>query len=140
MINIPKGKRWVDPKVKQEYLDWLLTLPGEREPASKKAMAEKLGVHWRTLYNWEGTEEFQEAIRRVKLEWGSRWYPDVLVRLMDIVQNGPPAQSVQASKVLLQHIDVKDVKEVDSPEFEKELQERMKAIARELGYEVMEAE
>jgi hypothetical protein len=134
---MPKGNRYIDPKKKQEYLDWLMMPPGQREPATKIAMAEHLGVSDRTLYYWESEPEFQEKMRSLKLEWGNRWYPDILNRLMDVVQNGPPAQSVAAAKVLLQHIDVKDASK-DSPEMEREVIKRMAAVVKELGYDVLE--
>lgn len=133
-----QGRRWVDPKLKTEYLEWLLTVPGERQPSTKTDMADHLGVSMRTLYNWEGEPEFQAKMRSVKLEWGSRWYPEILQELMKVVADGPPAQKVQAAKVLLQHIDIKEDDKADSPEFEAELMKRMKVIAKELGYEVLE--
>lgn len=134
-----QGRRWVDPKKKAEYLEWLMLPPGEREPATKQDMATHLGVSYRTLYNWEAEPEFQEKLRSLKIEWGNRWYPDILNRLMEIVLDGPPAQSVQASKVLLGHIDIKTDKDSDI-EFEEELMKRMREVARELGYEVMDSE
>ena len=112
--------------------------PGEREPSTKTAMAEHLGVSMRTLYNWEGEPEFQAKLRNLKIEWGNRWYPDILQRLMDVVLNGPPAQSVQASKVLLQHIDIKEEKEAANVDLDEKLREKMIEVARELGYEVLE--
>ncbi len=134
-----QGKRWIDPKHKVAYLDWLMCPPGEREPATKQGMADHIEVSMRTLYNWEATPEFQEKMRSVKLAWGNKWYPDIMARLMDIVENGPPAQSVQASKVLLAHIDIKD-EDNTPPEMEAELLKRMSAVLAELGYETLNSE
>jgi len=132
-----QGNRYIDPSVKTEYLEWLMTPPGDRQPPTKEAEAEHLGVSYRTLYNWEKEPHFQEKLRSLKLEWGSRWYPDILARLMDVVLNGPPAQSVGAAKVLLSHIEIKDEKAGDLPEMEKELLAKMTAILKELDYEVI---
>jgi hypothetical protein len=132
-----QGNRYIAPELKTEYLEWLMTPPGEREPPTKEAMALHLGVSSRTFYNWESEPHFQEKLRSLKLEWGSRWYPDILARLMDVVMNGPPAQSVGAAKVLLSHIEIKDEKAGDLPEMEKELLKKMTAILKELNYEVI---
>lgn len=133
-----QGNRYIDPKVKRAYLEWLLTIPGEREPSTKTDMATHLGVSMRTLYNWESDPEFQAKMRSVKLEWGSRWYPEILEQLMKVVSDGPPAQKVQAAKVLLQHIDIKEDSQSDSPEFEREVIKRMAAVLQEMGYETLE--
>lgn len=139
MVNIlSQGKRYIDPSLKKEYLEWLMLPPGEREPDNKQAMAEHLGVSYRTLYNWESEPEFQERLRNLKIEWGNRWYPDILQQLMNIVLTGPPAQKVQAAKVLLSHIDIKSDDEGASPEMEREVIKRMTAVLRELNYDVLE--
>lgn len=43
------------------YLQWLVTPPSEREPASKNKYAAQIGVHPRTLRDWEQREEFRRA-------------------------------------------------------------------------------
>ncbi len=132
-----QGNRYIAPEVKEQYLEWLMTPPGDREPPTKEAEAEVLGVSGRTLYNWEKEPHFQEKLRSLKLEWGSRWYPDFLARLYDVVMNGPPAQSVGAAKVLLSHIEVKDDGKGDLPEMEQEMLRKMTAVLKELNYEVI---
>lgn len=49
----------------QRYLDWLCTAPAERQPATKKAMADALGVDITTLRRWEKKPFFKE-------EWQKR--------------------------------------------------------------------
>jgi len=132
------GNRWIDPKVKTTYLEWLMTPPGEREPATKGAISELLGVSARTLYNWESEPAFQEKLRTIKLEWGSRWYPDIMAKLMDTVMNGPPAQSNGAAKILLSHIDIADAKG-DDLEFSTEALEAISAALKKEGYNVIES-
>lgn len=129
--NIPEG-------VKEEYLNWLLTPPGEREPSSKKAFAEENDVSYRTLYYWEEEEDFQEAQRKIKTKWGARWHGDILGRLMSIVAEGSDAAAVSASKVLLQHLHIPD----DVRSQKEELNDDQKALIRELmeaaGYRVLD--
>jgi hypothetical protein len=91
----------------------------------------------RTLYNWEGEPDFQEKMRSVKLQWGSRWYPEILEELMKVIKDGPPAQKVQAARVLLQHIDIKE-NETATPEMEQELLKRMTAVLKELGFDTVD--
>lgn len=45
----------------QIYVEWLCTAPGERVPATKKAMALELGVDITTLRRWEKKEVFRNA-------------------------------------------------------------------------------
>jgi hypothetical protein len=49
----------------QRYLDWLCTAPAERQPSSKKAMADAIGVDITTLRRWEKKPYFKD-------EWQKR--------------------------------------------------------------------
>ena len=100
-----KGNRVIDGSVKAEYLEWLLTPPAERDPSTKTEMSERLGVAISTLWRWEQEPDFQEEMRQLKTKWGVRFHGDILARLMDIVTNGTDTSAIQASKVLLPHID-----------------------------------
>ena len=129
------GKAY-DDKVRDEYLNWLMTPPGQREPATKKLMAEHLDVAPRTLYNWEGSDEFQREMRTLKGKWGVRWYGDILGRLMNVVQDGQDGNAIRAAQVLLQHLEI-------APEKADEVvtSEAVKAIAdalKDKGYKVVE--
>ena len=131
------SNRYIDPTIKLEYLEWIMTPPGQREPSTKEAMADHLGVTSRTLYNWESESAFQEKLRGLKLEWGSRWYPDILNKLMETVLHGPPAQSNGAAKILLAHIDIGD-KEKDKVEFTNDMIESISRALKEQGMDVIE--
>jgi hypothetical protein len=48
----------------QRYMDWLCTAPSERDPATKNAMANVLGVDVTTLRRWEKRPAFREAWKR----------------------------------------------------------------------------
>jgi hypothetical protein len=57
---------------------------------------------------------------------------------MDIVENGPPAQSVQAAKTLLQHLDLQDEdKKKKSEKADSEAIERIKAALKDDGFAVL---
>ncbi len=129
------GKKY-DDTVRAEYLNWLMTPPAQREPATKKLMAEQLDVAPRTLYNWEGSDEFQRELRTLKGKWGVRWYGDILGRLMDIVQNGQDGNAIRASQALLQHLEIAPEKadETVTSEAVKAIEEALKAK----GYKVVE--
>lgn len=101
-----KGYRNIDDSVREEYLEWLMTPPGEREPATKQDVAAMLGVAVSTLWRWEKEPDFQEELRQLKAKWGVRFHGEILGRLMKIVQEGADSSAIQASKVLLAHIDV----------------------------------
>ena len=89
-----------------QYLEWMMTPPGEREPEFKKDMSELLDVNRSTLYTWENEPDFQERLRELKSKWGLRWHGDILGRLMKIVIEGADSTAIQASKVLLSHLDL----------------------------------
>lgn len=127
------GYKRIDDSVKQAYLEWLLTPPGERDITTKEDMAAHLGVAVRTLYNWEATDEFKNELRKLKSKWGLRWHGDILGKLMDIVLTGPPAQSVNAAKVLLSHLDLGDGEEKQE-ELTDEALKRIKSALEEAGY------
>lgn len=102
------GRRNIDPEVKESYLNWLLTPPGEREPASKQEFANVHGVSYRVLYYWEDEEDFQAALRTIKGRWGVRWHGEILGKLMEIVQTRNDSVAVTAANTLLKHLDLSD--------------------------------
>ena len=129
------GKKY-DDSVREEYLNWLMTPPGQREPSTKKELALQLKVSERTLYNWEGSDEFQKEMRTLKGKWGVRWYGDILGRLMSVVQEGQDGNAIRAAQVLLQHLEIAPVKADEVV-----TSEEVKAIAKALedrGYKVVE--
>ncbi len=130
-----KGRRNIEPGIKEKYLDWLMAPPSEREPATKLLMAELLGVVPSTLYLWEATKEFQEELRQLKVKWGVKFHGEILGRLMQIVTNGTDTASIAAAKVLLPHIDTGPREMTEDDVTEKHLVAIKKALAAD-GYEV----
>lgn len=133
-----KGNRIIPDETKLEYLNWLLTPPGEREPSTKEAMAAQLGVHRGTLNNWEDSDEFMTQMRQLKSRWGARWHGDILGRLMSIVQGGSDAAAIQAAKVLLPHLDIRS-EEKDEEEITTEMTAAIKKALNEQGYKTVES-
>jgi hypothetical protein len=130
-----KGFRNIDPGTKQAYLEWLLAPPVERDPPTKKGVAEKLGVAMSTLYSWEGTTEFQEELRQLKSKWGVKFHGEILGRLMSIVASGSDTAAIQAAKVLLPHIDT-GPREIREDDLTKEHILAIKEALKEKGFEV----
>ena len=131
------GKRIIPEDKKEEYLNWLLTIPGEREPATKAEMAPHLGVSRRTLNNWEESDEFMTQMRQIKGKWGVRWHGDILGRLMAIVQKGSDPAAIQAAKVLLPHLDIR-TDDKGSEEITTEMTEAIKQALTSQGFKVIE--
>lgn len=122
MVNVDVKNVGVDcmsnnSEARSAYLDWLLTPPSERAPKTKKAFAEQYNVHRNTLRRWENSKDFISAMRNIKLQWGVQFHPHILDRLMRIVGEGSDRDAIQASRVLLNHLDVtpseREVQEVD---------------------------
>lgn len=124
-----KGNRNIPDTVKKDYLEWLMTPPAERDPSTKTEVAELLGVAISTLWRWEQEPDFQEELRLLRAKWGIRFHADILARLMKIVAEGTDTAAIQASKVLLPHIDTgpKPVSEEDISD------EELRAIAKALN-------
>lgn len=91
---------------REEYLEWLMTPKGLRDPKTKTELAEKIGVDRRTLYQWETDPSFQAGIRSRKASLSAAWYGDLLNTLKDIADNeeGRPSDRISAVRVLLSHL------------------------------------
>lgn len=116
---------------RQQYLEWLMTPKGLREPGTKKDMAELLGVERRTLYSWEADPEFQREIRNHKLSLGAAWYGDILNTLKDIMDDEAERATarISAAKTLLEHLDLRESGEASERSDEAVLQ-----ILKDAGY------
>lgn len=134
-----KGFRNIDDSVKAEYLDWLMSPPAEREPSTKAEMAESLGVAVSTLWRWENEPEFQEELRSLKVKWGTKFHGEILGRLMNIVVNGTDTAAIQASKVLLPHLDP-GTRAAEQEELIDEQIEAIREKLKALDYEVISRE
>lgn len=121
---------------RKEYLDWLLTPPGEREPSTKAAWAAEHGVVVSTMWKWEESPEFQEELRKLKGKWGVRFQGEILGRLMKIVSEGSDTAAIQAAKVLLPHLDT-GVKEASEEEVTSEQLAAIRKALTEQGYTVI---
>jgi hypothetical protein len=95
-----------------DYLEWYTTPKKKRNPSTKTAFAESIGVTDDTLRNYEKERWFQvEANKRMKSAFRIEKAQDVIDNLFDIAakkwtDNGSPAgPSVSAAKVLIDWMD-----------------------------------
>lgn len=91
------------------YLDWLLTPTAEREPKTKRELAERLGVTPQTLRNYAREAWFQHEIdaRGRKLSKVER-APEVLESLLNQALDHSSPRSVSAARTWLEYV-FKDV-------------------------------
>lgn len=126
----------IPTEVREAYLDWLMTPPGQRDPDTKKGFAEAHDISENTLQYWEKSDEFQQRILSLKTEWGAKYYPDILGRLIKIVQDGSDNAAVQASKVLLGHLKIQTEDE-KTPEMESAKIEAIRKALEDQGYKLV---
>lgn len=98
------------------YVQWLVTPASEREPQTKSALAEQLGVTLRTLNYWEKTpfvvkRVSQETRNHAKVVNAST----VLDALYTTATDTDSPRQVSAAKVYLDYID-KGVEEITAEE------------------------
>lgn len=55
---------WSEDPRKLRYLQWLTTPKSERDPPSQQKFADELGVHVRSLRDWQADPLFREAWER----------------------------------------------------------------------------
>lgn len=127
------GYRNIPDEVRDDYLNWLMTPPTERDPQTKTAWAEQYGVAYNTLQYWEDSEEFKAALRGLKTKYGARWHAEILDEVMGVVRDGSPTAKVSAAKLLLQHLDLGE-KEDKATEVIPEAVEAIKKALEEQGY------
>lgn len=131
-----QGFRIIDESVKQEYLEWLLTIPTERELKTKAAIAEHLGVSVPTLRAWERSDAFQQELRKLKAKWSAQFEAEIFGRLISIVEKGTDTAAIQAAKVLLPHMD-SSVNEAREADLTNEHLAAIRKALEESGYQVI---
>lgn len=90
----------------EEYLDWLLTPEGERDPSLKTQLAERLGVSLQTLHNYDGDRWLQdEYMRRARGHFKVAKFGRVLDTLYQIATNPSHKASVTAANAILRWVE-----------------------------------
>ena len=85
------------------YLDWLVTAPSERRPATKQAFADQLGVDVTTLRRWEKKDGFRtEWEARSRTTQGS---PERTQSVLDTLHAKALDGDVRAAQLWLQAMD-----------------------------------
>ncbi|QGH73552.1 MAG: putative excisionase [Podoviridae sp. ctDWo9] len=86
--------------VQSKYLDWLVTAPSERVPATKLEFAELVGVNVRTLRRWQAGRVFRDTwAKRVEDIQGS---PERTQTLLDTLYRKGCAGDVKSAQLYLQ--------------------------------------
>lgn len=84
------------------YAEWLATPPELRDPLTKKAAADKLGVTYDTLKDYEADPRFQRLyMERLNQEFKVERLGDVLNTLMVQATDPLSTRAVQAARLLL---------------------------------------
>lgn len=96
------------------YVEWLLTPRGERQPSTKKELAEKLGVTPTTLRNYQKDRWLQaEMAKKARGEARIDRLPDVLSSLYDQAVDRENPRSVQAAKAYLKWLEETEAARVE---------------------------
>jgi hypothetical protein len=98
------GWRWDDDWRHVAVMDWLVTAPKARQPKTRQALADQLGVDVRTMRAWTDHPQFREAWqRRVTKLLGS---PERAQAVMDTLYEASTdvtnRNQVQAAKLYLE--------------------------------------
>ena len=102
-------------EIQEEYLQWLLTPSGLRQPSDKKAFSEYAGVSRQALYRWEKVPAFRRAFSEAQRNLGISWFADVTARVKAIIDD-PDAQArdvIGAARLLLPLLSVEDSASVE---------------------------
>lgn len=116
----------------ESYVQWMATPEDERTPPTKQEFAKYLGIARDTLYRWENTEWFQQAVRREAKKWLASRRRDVYQALIDQAieeQNiaairhysqlmGDQVQKIDVKKTE-ESVDTEDVRKMDTEELVK---------------------
>lgn len=94
-----------DPR-HERYCQWLSTVRSERNPKTKTALADELGVNIRTLRDWDAKPEFaKELEKRVKFIVGSPERTKAVLDAMFEVATDPQRRDqVSAQKAYLEAV------------------------------------
>lgn len=92
-----------DQELRDAFVYWYVTPEDERTPRFRKGFAEEFGVPDRTLYEWEHSQWFREAVE--KLYGKLNLSPDRIQKVVDAMWSAACTGSTQAASLYLQYID-----------------------------------
>lgn len=96
----------------EAYLDWMLTPQSLREPASKKAFADLIGVHESTLWRYEQDRWFQkEYMRRYRGVLKVVDVSDIVKAQVEIAKDTSHRSSTQAARLVLEWVEKNEDKQ-----------------------------
>lgn len=121
---------------KEQFIEWLATPKHLREPSTMKGMAEALGVHLQTLYNWRRDPRVVEAVRgKLQSVLSISELPDIIESLLAQAKDPENTRSVQASKLLVDMMEKAELKTAATPLADMS-NEEIRLLAAELHDEV----
>lgn len=90
----------------EQYLEWMLTPTQLREPSTKKAFADAIGVHDSTLWRYEQDRWFQkEYMRRYRGALKVADVGDIVKAQVEIAKDTSNRQSTQAARLVLDWVE-----------------------------------
>ena len=103
------------PDEMQAWLDWVALPEDEREPRSKQALADSLGINITTIHRWQSDPRLLRPQAASHAAWVQSFaIPKALKALATQAADPENPRSVQASKVLLQIVTEERVAQVEA--------------------------
>ena len=125
--------QWPDGKPPQyvvDYVDWLVLPESMREPKTKTAMADQLGVNIKTLNTWEHDDRVRWLIR--DRADALNMSPERIQGVMNALYQRALSET-QAAKLYLDHVDKIMPREAQAEKgFEDMSDEELAELAREV--------
>lgn len=98
-----KDGELIMPDRQQQFLQWLLTMPEDREPRTLKAYAEQNKVHVQTLYTWKKDPSFRERWDKALAELNIS--PDRTQDVINALFKNAKAGDTKAAELYLRMVD-----------------------------------
>ena len=100
---------------RQHFLDWLCTIPEDRDPSSMMALAQKLSLNINTLKKWKQDATFLAdwEVQYRQTVGSPEKAQRVIERLYETAEDRTDPRQVQAAKAYLEAIDAIKPKKMD---------------------------
>ena len=115
MDRTPGVKTPYDDWRRQAFMDWLCTIPEDREPRTMKELAEKISISHQTLTNWKKDPHFMAdwEMQYRKTVGSPEKAQRVIQRLFETAEDRTDPRQVPAARAYLEAIDAIKPKKVD---------------------------
>ena len=111
----PGVKTPYDDWRRKAYMDWLCTIPEDRDPRTQKDFSEKIGLTEQTLRNWKNDPHFMAdwEMQYRKTVGSPEKAQRVIQRLFETAEDRTDPRQVPAARAYLEAIDAIKPKKVD---------------------------